>query len=323
MRVLSFDVGTKNLAVCDLDYSVKMDDVPSGVPVSGVPGGAKYSVPLWSVLSCVPKDLNVNETGLAELVPYFIELVNQNVEAWSAVDYDYILIENQPMGGRGSARNLKTKVLSHILQAALLTKKKQNIQFVHPGLKLKDMVRTDGKTSYRANKAYAIEKTTECLATECRNAEVCMALMASKKVKKDDLADAFLQAKVFCESVMNGSLVIEKPEIKPKVEKTRVKKLKTETKTDTKSETKSDVKSADIVLDSVPAAKTKKAKAKSASAVLDAEAVPSAVVPSAVPSAAVPSAAVPKDAAVPSDAVPSDAAVPSPAVKSPKRKRPE
>ena len=211
MRVLSFDVGTKNLALCDL--TVKAE--------------GSYAVNLWTVESCVPSGLNVNETALVDLVPYFVETLDKNLPTWLGPKYDYVLIENQPMGGRGTARNLKTKVLSHILQAHILSWYKKNcahddsadkvkIQFVHPGLKLKEMPKSeDGKTSYRANKLYAISKTLEFVsdASKCETSESCVKLMNGKKTKKDDLADAFLQGKYFLELLMKGDLEIitEKP----------------------------------------------------------------------------------------------------------------
>ena len=224
MRVLSFDVGTKNLALCDL--TVKAE--------------GSYAVNLWTVESCVPSGLNVNETALVDLVPYFVETLDKNLPTWLGPKYDYVLIENQPMGGRGTARNLKTKVLSHILQAHILSWYKKNcaheaadkvkIQFVHPGLKLKEMPKSeDGKTSYRANKLYAISKTLEFVsdASKCETSESCVKIMNGKKTKKDDLADAFLQGKYFLELLMKGDLEIVTSE-KPIVKKKRApsKKLK-------------------------------------------------------------------------------------------------
>jgi hypothetical protein len=208
MRVLSFDVGTKNLAFCDLTV---LD--------------TSFSISKWTVESCVPSGLNVNETALVDLVPYFTDMLRRNMDSWASQEYDMVLIENQPMGGRGSARNLKTKVLSHILQAMFLDRDpKTKIQFVHPGLKLKDMPRTEEKSTYRANKFYAITKTTELIGgSECTSQDLASKVMSTKKMKKDDLADAFLQGFYFARMYLKGEIqeqvkapVSEKPKTKKK-----------------------------------------------------------------------------------------------------------
>lgn len=206
MRVLSFDVGTKNLAYCDTEVIEN-----------------KFTINSWAVLNCVPTELNVNETSLADLVPYFVKMIQDNLCLWT-LQYDYILIENQPMGGRGSARNLKTKVLSHILQGLLMPYSKNPVQFVHPGLKLKDMPRPEGKSSYRENKMFAIKKTLELLESpECQSKD-SLKIISQKKTKKDDLADSFLQGYYFALLVSNGSMEIKKVELikknRPKTKKT-------------------------------------------------------------------------------------------------------
>jgi hypothetical protein len=219
IRVLSFDVGTKNLAVCDL--AVK-------------PDGA-FKVYQWSVSSCVPRGINVNKTPLVTLVPYFYKLARDSAKGWlvgpdgTPRGIQKVFIENQPMGGRGAARNLKTKVLSHILQTVLLEAAESvkdaavpDILFVNPGLKLKDMPKpAEGRTTYRENKQYAIKKTTEYVTDGvgdglvCANPEECKAWYVDKKMKKDDLADAFLQGLLAGHIYARGD-VIPTPEDKPK-----------------------------------------------------------------------------------------------------------
>lgn len=164
MRVLSFDIGLRNLAVCKL--SVDKDT-------------EAFTIELWKVYSAIPDDLNVNKTGIEDLCPYFSAEVLKHLDEW-LLDIDVCYIESQPMG---RTRNLKTKVLSHILQVLLLTKKELPIQFIHPTLKLKNMV---GERNYRANKKFAISET-ERLVADTDAAE----LFVGKK--RDDLADCFLQ----------------------------------------------------------------------------------------------------------------------------------
>jgi hypothetical protein len=212
MRFLSFDVGTKNLAQCDLDLS----------------DSEAFTVKSWTVETCVDKSVNVNKTALHDLAPMFSNYVQKNIKKWlysaeGPKPYEHVFIENQPMGGRGSARNLKTKVLSHILQCAILDQRPElKVTFVHPGLKLKDMVRTEGRSTYRENKLYAIAKTAELVVSDkCSNKEDCKtAYLDKKNTKKDDLADAFLQGLIAGSMHMKG-LVVVSPE---PVKKARKKK---------------------------------------------------------------------------------------------------
>ena len=204
---LSFDIGTKNIGHCYLSSS-----------------GANFSILDWSVESCVDDSLNVNKTPIWELAPLFYKWCKtQAAERWLFKDstplvIDRIFIENQPMGGRGAARNLKTKILSHILQTMFLDMRPDvPVDFINPSLKLKDMPKPpEGRTTYRENKKYAIAKTEEIIASvQCQNAEACKVLYNVKKSKKDDLADSFLQGLFAGQMHVRGDIVEkEKPEAK-------------------------------------------------------------------------------------------------------------
>lgn len=217
MRVLSFDVGTKNLALCDLTVNA-----------------TSFTVNKWTVESTLTHDINVNLTPIQDLAPDFYNHVVKEVPGWLLTDgrpndIEHVYIENQPMGMRGAARNLKTKVLSHLLQCVIANVRPDiKVYFIHPGLKLKDMERI--KSTYRENKAYAVTKTLQILATaECLNPE-CVSLMS--KTKKDDLADAFLQGLFAARMHLSGSVlepvkkvktkVVSKADTKPKTKKRRV-----------------------------------------------------------------------------------------------------
>lgn len=187
MRVLSFDVGTKNLALCDLV----------------VDADASFRVNAWTVQSCVVRGINVNKTPVQDLAPYFYKFVRAQVHSWfynkdqTKKDIAHVFIEAQPLGGRGAARNLKTKVLSHILQCVITEEAPDvPIRFIHPSLKLKDMPKKEdgSRSSYRENKLFAIQKTTQYVeGSSCLSKEICKEAYLDKKIKKDDLADAFLQ----------------------------------------------------------------------------------------------------------------------------------
>lgn len=265
MRFLSFDVGTKNLAQCDLTLAAD-----------------SFTVNSWTVETCVEKTVNVNKTSLHELAPMFSSYVQKNLRGWLFENadttrpkaYAHVFIENQPMGGRGSARNLKTKVLSHILQCAILDLRPDlAVSFVHPGLKLKDMVRTEGHSTYRENKLYAIAKTSEFVVSDrCTNKDECKtAYLDKKNTKKDDLADAFLQGLIAGSMHMKGLVIVApEPVKKPRAAKKKAataaadevlepattavesEAVKAEAKDEAKDETKSEAKSESAVKSGAP-----------------------------------------------------------------------
>lgn len=212
LRVLSFDVGTKNLAACDLT----------------VESTGSFTVTAWTVESCVARGVNVNKTPVHELAPTFYNFIKKRVNKWfynddkTSKNIGRVFIENQPLGGRGAARNLKTKILSHILQCVIAEAVPEvPISFVHPGLKLKDMPRVDGaRPTYRQNKLYAIAKTTEIVESElCLNKADCAALYVEKKMKKDDLADAFLQGLLAGSMYVRGDVIEAPSDDRPKKKK--------------------------------------------------------------------------------------------------------
>lgn len=201
MKALSFDIGLRNLGVCKLEVNVDTKE---------------FSIGLWEIYSAIPKDLNANLTSIEDLCPYFsAEVLKHRAEWLQNIDICYI--ESQPMG---RTRNLKTKVLSHILQVLLLEANPGlAIQFIHPTLKLKNMV---GERSYRANKKFAIAETEKLLEGHSEESR-----FVGKK--RDDLADCFLQGYYACWCEKKEPK--KEPKTKPKTEP------KTEPKTDSKKET--------------------------------------------------------------------------------------
>jgi hypothetical protein len=101
----------------------------------------------------------------------------------------------------------------------LLSQEGVPISFINPSLKLKDMPKPlEGKTKYRDNKLYAISKTTEIVSTSaCLNKDECSKLFVEKKIKRDDLADAFLQGLIAGQMFCKGLVIVdEEPKKKSK-----------------------------------------------------------------------------------------------------------
>jgi hypothetical protein len=144
------------------------------------------------------------------------------------------------------------------------------ITFINPSLKLKDMPRpAEGKTTYRENKLYAISKATECVSkSECINKDECSKLFIEKKIKKDDLADAFLQGLIAGQMYCKGLVIVDeepKKKVRAKKVKEDIPKVETEAKVETKDPepekpVKSPKKSVEENVKKVPVSKTKKRK---------------------------------------------------------------
>lgn len=196
MKVVSFDVGSKNLAVCKFEIC---KDTKT------------FSVESWQVLSVVDSSVNVNKTNVEELVWPFAKTIEDHMAYW-VLDTERMFIESQPMG---RTRNLKTKILSHILQvSALRFKPELSVFFIHPSLKLKEMT---GPREYRLNKKYAVTKTEEIIQSSlCSNKDFCTSLFVGKK--RDDLADAFLQ----------GFYAIDAQPTKPRIVRTAASSVSNE-----------------------------------------------------------------------------------------------
>jgi hypothetical protein len=197
----SYDIGIRNLAFACLEFS----------------GKDACTLHQWHNVDCAAvtgaQDADFNKTKIEVVV----RLITQ---AW-AVSLDilcptepwptHIYIETQPVGG-GFARgrgtgNIKMKVVSHCLQAFLIThwaaqartfhKDPPCIQFISPQTKLTGIatlpvtITTKSKNSYVRAKQMSISAcpvVLRMIGQEDRAAE-----FETLNEKKDDLADAFLQ----------------------------------------------------------------------------------------------------------------------------------
>jgi hypothetical protein len=207
MRVISFDMGLRNLAWCDLTLK----------PTEG--GCVIETIHQWKVKSCIDDDVNVNASSLDFMIKPFVQLCTETLDSLSKDPIDAFLIESQPMGhGRsfggtsmgGSPRNLKTKVLSHILQSLILLRwPDMIIQFISPTLKMRECPIPFRERTYKDNKKWAITKT-EDLVKDLDTKVFGDGIFEGSK--KDDLADCFLQGFYVAKLVLAGSMKLEGPE---------------------------------------------------------------------------------------------------------------
>ena len=204
--MLSVDLGTRNLAWCVLTKS------PDASLVCPPFHKFKADIHAWRLvdISNGSSD-NMNDVDIATCVPWFVKTIREHFEEMT-LGVELALIEAQPtariIGPGKSVNNVKTKVLSHILQAMLLDTSIP-VKFVSPSKKLKDAIMANPE-SYRDHKTAAV-KLTDFAAKELGQWGVWW---SSLKGKKDDLADSFLQA-------MYASLSVKETVKKPKAKRAK------------------------------------------------------------------------------------------------------
>jgi hypothetical protein len=199
MRILSVDLGARNLAWCVLDREKSSKEEWSCPPFRGM----EVCVHAWRVIdivkeSGVVEDVNLNKTDIATCVPWFVTAIKH---WWGEMTegVDLAVLEAQPTArvmnhGERCVNNVRTKVLSHVLQAFLL-EKNIPVQFVSPAVKLRDAKDLMADASeYREHKKAAVLLTTRACALLDDKAR---ATWETTKGKRDDLADAFLQGVCF------------------------------------------------------------------------------------------------------------------------------
>lgn len=201
MRVLSVDLGIRHLAwfTGELHADESADVGTRDPPLLHVIGvGTSIE---WDVVDIVPPPGvdNVNLVRVEELVPWLQTGFTQHKRRMLYLGeqpVERVYLEQQPVGtGEAAARNIKTKVLSHVLQALILQELPGiQIEFVSPRKKLRHAAHVLGKApeTYADNKRAAKLLTPRALRSLGGAAHALE--FETRKGKKDDLADSFLQA---------------------------------------------------------------------------------------------------------------------------------
>ena len=154
MKILSIDVGTRNLALCHL----KNDKTILHWDVDGIPPQTSKGI-----------------------FPALRDHLNER--DW-VLDTDLVLIEKQP------GRNKRMKAVENFLHAYFIIHEKETIIY-DARFKVPDVVGS-GKALYNKRKKVAVERCGEFLQSDNNNIEWRPVFEKSKK--KDDLADTVLQA---------------------------------------------------------------------------------------------------------------------------------
>ena len=222
MKLISIDVGLRNFAWCTMLRTDSVEECWQIAPFRG----SCINVLEWKVLdiveSCGPlTPINLNDTDIATIVPWFCKALDVHESSLCPPGLELALIEAQPTGhvlpGGKSISNIKTKVLSHLLQA-FFVHRGIAVKFISSACKLRDAKNLmKDVTEYASHKKGATLLTLQCLETIGGETQQ---LFLAQKGKKDDLADAFLQG--VCADL---SVVEKKPRAKKRARPNKVMEL--------------------------------------------------------------------------------------------------
>jgi len=206
MKVISFDIGIKNLALCILESN-----------------NNEISIIDWRVITLFDKKKDVNGiNSLSEIL--FLELDNI-IGLLKELNHDYIdyvLIENQPSNLNGIMKSIQLLIYSYFSLLKHWDKFIGQVLLINASLKLQyhnfkpePLIKIDAtrnkkeqkRDKYRNNKNDGIEITKYYI----KNNDILNNFFIKHK-KKDDLADTLLQTISYIKKY-NSELIIEEVNI--------------------------------------------------------------------------------------------------------------
>lgn len=170
MRVLSIDVGLKNLGVCLLE---------------GAPGGRPLVVH-WDVFSVT--ELNANRAKLEDLTPDLLEALRERFD--DSYEADLVLIENQPMLKSGLIKTISVVIYTYFNMLKMQFGNVKQVRFTSATNKLRTKRAGAAPASYKERKDAAVALARAYTADLFPER---LAWFDSLK-KKDDASDSLLYA---------------------------------------------------------------------------------------------------------------------------------
>ena len=184
--LLSFDIGIKNLAYCILKYNAE--------------DNSDITIIKWNIIPLLDKNEKCKGFPLDELTKRMYEQLNKEFYSY---DIDIVLLENQPVLKNPVMKSVQMILFSYFqYQKIMLNREIKLIKFINAGNKLKvgrnfneinyNVEINAIKSKYTRNKKFAILYTNKILIDRLKDSKNNEYF--NKHKKKDDLADAFLQA---------------------------------------------------------------------------------------------------------------------------------
>lgn len=196
-RVVSFDIGVKNLACCVLELD--RDPTARGAAAAGA-GPERARVLFWTVFSLAAEKEripSVNELS-GRLFAVLDELVLGLERVAGVATLDMVLLENQPSRLNGAMKSLQMMIYSYFQLRRHWEGRALAVQMVSAGQKTQGhdcAIATPESRGYKPKKGYALNKWNAVqIAHSYVAGDDALARRFAAHRKKDDLADALCQA---------------------------------------------------------------------------------------------------------------------------------
>ena len=201
-RILSFDVGLRHLAYAEL----LLTDA----------GDAVRSIERWGVIDVLAADTGKKpkKLGAEAQSAALIEALDEAFYDPAKLHYDVVLVENQPSRKNPAMKSVQVAILAYFATIRLHAGCVGEVRLISASRKLQqddDPARSgvDASASksagaaYRARKAQSIAMCRSYLVDTLGDVRALAILDAAKK--KDDLADALMQALAFLKGGCGGA----------------------------------------------------------------------------------------------------------------------
>lgn len=218
MKILSFDIGIKNLAYCiiDSDHLTILDwgilDLRTGRSCDHILKGSKPcekeataivdGIYLCTSHKKLAKYKSLKSKRVPKLANPMLSLGKRLVEVLDSHDLlqvDAVLLENQPALKNPTMKSVQMMIYSYFLIKGISNESSQieTIEMINARNKLKayqgDPIECDIKDKYKRTKYLGIKYCEKMIMeNQLIDSQFCELFKTSKK--KDDLADAYLQA---------------------------------------------------------------------------------------------------------------------------------
>lgn len=221
MRIISFDVGVKNLSYCECT----VEEIPNGESPSpkkrkrkrNKNGHLDISMHNWKILD-ITKNSNTKKMTIEDNIFHLINTLKEEFSfRLNRPLPDKVVIEQQP-AGNSFVRNSRMKIISHSLQTFFLMEGVSCVTFVSPKNKNKLYTFSDPtkKYKYSENKKKSVDTCVHYLEYYINKKDNSWTEVLNQTKKKDDLADSFLQLLVYCTKCFNidNSILVSRCEEK-------------------------------------------------------------------------------------------------------------
>jgi hypothetical protein len=214
---IAFDVGIRNLAYCKLYVEI---DTANSIPT-------KWYVLSWNNLDVLSEspDINANTSPTSEIVTKFHHVMGPRMPALLETNpgkVEVAFIEAQPLARLDKPYNVKTKILSHVLQA-LVEQHGVPVEFVSPSLRPRDervstarppehtddsgIFRPTKRARYVEKKRDAVERAEHALESAHWGENAAWLTWFRAQPKRDDLADSLLECLAAAERRLDASVL--------------------------------------------------------------------------------------------------------------------